>query len=63
MFEEMTIGNVFTAVIITGAVLFIILVYIAAKIESLSKNVEKQKDFANLKNQIVSDLKKGQPVN
>ena len=61
MFEEMTLGNLFTALIVTGSILFIILVYIAAKLESLSKNIEKQYDFSNLKNQILSDLKKGQP--
>ena len=63
MFDEMTLGNLFTAVIVTGAVLFIILVYIATRLESISKNIDKQRDFANLKNQIISDLKKGSSGN
>jgi len=61
MFDEITLSNLFTTVIIVGAILFIILVYVSFKLESLSKNIEKQHDFSNLKNQIMSDLKKGQP--
>ncbi len=58
MFDSMTIGNLFLALIITGAILFIFLLYVAFKIESLSKHIEKQRDYSELKNQIVADIKK-----
>jgi hypothetical protein len=58
MFETITLGQTFLALIIIGALGVILLLYIAFKLDSLIKHVDKQHDMAELKNQIVAEIKK-----
>ena len=59
MFETITLGQIFLALIVIGALGIILLLYIAFKLDSLTKQIDKQHDMAELKNQIVAEIKKG----
>jgi len=58
MLDNITLANIFVAIIITGAILFIFLLYVAFRLESLSLKFERQHYISELKNQIVAELKK-----
>jgi hypothetical protein len=60
MLDEITLGQIFLTIIIIGAVLFIFLLYVAFKLESLAKQIEKQRDISELKTQIVSEIRREQ---
>jgi hypothetical protein len=58
MFDTITSGDIFLTLIVIGAILFIFLLYVAFRLESLSKQYEKQRDMSELKTQIVAEIKK-----
>ncbi|RJQ41152.1 MAG: hypothetical protein C4555_00425 [Dehalococcoidia bacterium] len=63
MFENITLSNIMTTLIIVGAVLFVFLLYVAFKLESLAKQFEKQHDMTELRTQIVSEIKRNTEAN
>jgi hypothetical protein len=58
MFDTITLGTTYLTLIIIGAILFIFLLYVAFRLESLAKQFEKQRDMSELKTQIVAEIKR-----
>lgn len=58
MFDSIALSDIFLTLIIIGAILFIFLLYVAFRLESLSKQFEKQRDMSELRTQIVADIKR-----
>jgi hypothetical protein len=58
MFDNITLGNVFITLIIIGSIIFIFLLYVAFRLESLAKQFEKQHDMAELRAKIAADMKR-----
>lgn len=58
MFDTISLSNIFVAVLIVGIVLFIFLLYVAFRLEALSKYFERQRVISELKKDIISEIKK-----
>jgi len=58
MFDTITLGDTYLTLIIIGAILFIFLLYVAFRLESLAKQFEKQRDMSELRTQIVAEIKR-----
>ena len=58
MFETITLGQIYLTLIIIGALSIILLLFVAFKIDSLTKHIDKQRDLSELKTQIVAEIDK-----
>jgi hypothetical protein len=57
MFENITLPQVFLAIIIITIIFLSLLLFIAIKLDGLCRHTERQQDIKELKSQIVSELK------
>lgn len=58
MFDNITLGQAFLTLLIIGGLCLIIVIYVAFKLDSLTRHVDRQHEMSELKTQIVSELKK-----
>jgi len=59
MFDNVTLGQVYLTLLVIGALAIILLLFVAFKLDSLTKHIDKQRDMSELKNQIISEIRKG----
>jgi hypothetical protein len=61
LFENITLPGLTVILITTGVIILIFLLWVLIKLDSISKQIEKQRDNAELKASIVNELKKNKP--
>jgi hypothetical protein len=62
MFETITLGQAYLTIIVIGALTIILLLYIAFKLDSIAKQIDRQRDLSELKSQIVAEINKGKNI-
>jgi hypothetical protein len=62
MFDTITLGQVYLTLIVIGALSIILLLFIAFKLDSLTKQIDRQRDLSELKSQIVAEITKGKNI-